>query len=112
MYHIQSLLVDELDNYKGKGNQSIEEHIKEIQDTYKQEDIVVKKLQIIDKGKQRVEEEEVFLYKPYNIDESRLKIPKPHFIQDKINNLNKYIKYMQSPVKTMSFYLPPYYKSI
>ena len=52
-YHIQSLLVDKLDNYKGKGNKYAKEYIKEIQDTYKQEDMVVKMPQNIDKGKQR-----------------------------------------------------------
>ena len=34
------------------------------------------------------------------------------FIQDKINNLNKHMKFLQSPVKTILFYLPPYYKSL
>ena len=52
-YHIQSLLVDKLDNYKEKGNKYAKEYIKEIQDTYKQEDMVVKIPQNIDKGKQR-----------------------------------------------------------
>jgi len=108
-YHIQSLLVDKLDNYKGKGNKYAKEYIKEIQDTYKQEDMVVKMPQNINK---KNKEEEVFLYKPYNVDKPRLKTSKPHFIQDKINNLDKYMKYMQSPVKTMPFYPPPYYKSI
>jgi len=42
-YHIQKLLVDELDNYKGKGNDYVKRHIKEIQDVYKQEDIEIKK---------------------------------------------------------------------
>ena len=34
-YHIQRLLADKLDNYKGKGNNYVEEHIKKIQDVYK-----------------------------------------------------------------------------
>ena len=34
VYCIQTMLVDELDSYKGKGNIYAEEHIKEIQDTY------------------------------------------------------------------------------
>jgi len=34
-YHIQKLLVDELDNCKRKGNEYAKGHIKEIQDTYK-----------------------------------------------------------------------------
>ena len=67
--------------------------------------------QTINKGKQRVEKE-VFLYKPYNVDKSRSKTPKPHFIQDKINNLENYMKYMQLPTKTILFYLLPHYKSL
>ena len=93
MYHIQQLLVDKLNNYKEKENQYAKEHIKKIQDVYKQEDIVMKTSQTTNKVKQRVEKEEVFLYKLYNINKSRSKIPKPHFIQDEINNLEKYIKY-------------------
>ena len=111
-YHIQLLLVDELDNCKGKGNKYAKEHIKEIQDTYKQENIVVKVSQIIDKEKQRVKEEKVFLYKLYNVDEPRPKTSEPHFTQDEVNNLDKYMKYMQSPIKTMPFYPPLYYKSL
>ena len=42
-YHIQQLLVDEFDNCKEKGNEYAEGNIKEIQDTYKQEDIEMKK---------------------------------------------------------------------
>ena len=61
-YHIQWLLVDELDNYKGKGNEYAEGNIKEIQDTYKQEDIEMKK-QEPSKEKQWVQDEEALLYK-------------------------------------------------
>ena len=41
-YYIQKLLADELDNCKGKGNDYAKKHIKEIQDTYKQENIEIK----------------------------------------------------------------------
>ena len=51
-YHIQILLVDELNSCKEKENEYAEEYIKEIQDTYKQEDLVIKTSQVIDKGKQ------------------------------------------------------------
>jgi len=51
-YHIQKLLADKLDNCKGKGNDYAEGHIKEIQDTYAQEDIVMKELE--PKGKQQL----------------------------------------------------------
>jgi len=68
---------------------------------------------IIDKGKQ-IQDKEVFLYKSYDISSksSQYKISEPAFIQDEINNLEKHIKFMQSPVKTIPFYPPPHYKSL
>ncbi len=39
---IQRMLADELDKYKGKENNYAERHIKEIQDIYKQENIIMK----------------------------------------------------------------------
>ena len=42
-YHIQMLLVDKLDNYKGKENKYTKGQIKEIQDVYKQDDQELKK---------------------------------------------------------------------
>ena len=39
-----------------------------------------------------------------------LKIPESTFVQDKVNNLEKYMKFLQAPVKTIPFYLPPHYK--
>jgi len=52
-YHIQKLLVDKLDNCKEKENKYAKGHIKEIQDTYKQEDIEIK-TQESSKGKQQI----------------------------------------------------------
>ena len=100
VYHIQTLLANELDKYKGRGNAYAKEYIKEIQDTYKQEDQRVEQLIIVDKEKKQenqVQDEEVFLYKSYDI-LSKLSKPKAQeltFIQDKIKNLDKYMKYMQ-----------------
>ena len=37
VYHIQTLLVDELDNCKGKENEYTKAHIQEIQEVYKQD---------------------------------------------------------------------------
>ena len=45
VYHIQKLLVDELDNCKGKENDYAKDHIKEIQNSYIQEDIIMKELE-------------------------------------------------------------------
>jgi len=74
-YYIQKLLADELDNCKEKGNKYVEGYIKEIQDTYKQED----EEQDV-KGKQQIQDEEVLLYKPYKVDLPKSKTPKPTFI--------------------------------
>jgi len=70
---------------------------------------------IVNKEQQKedqIQEDEVFLYKLYDIlsKSHRLKIPEPTFIQDKINNLEKHMKFLQSPVKTVPFHTPPYYK--
>ena len=109
VYHIQQLLADELDNCKVKENIYVEEHIKEIQDVYKQENIIMEK-QEPTKGKQQIQDEEVFLYKPYKVNVSRPKTPKPAFIQDKINNLDKYMKFMQVLIQMILFYPPLQYK--
>ena len=88
-YHIQMLLVDKLDNCKGKENMYADRQIKEIQDTHKQKDQEMKKLVVNNKGKQLVQDKEVFLYKPYNISPFRPKTSEPMFIQNKIDNLDK-----------------------
>jgi len=54
---------------------------------------------IVDKGKQkedRIQDEEVFLYKPCNIssESSKPKMLKLTFVQDKVNNLEKYMKFL------------------
>ena len=95
-YYIQKLLVDELDNCKEQGSKYTEGYIREIQDTYKQDNQKMKKL--IENNKRQAQEEEIFLYKPYDIASSRPKTPKSTFIQDEIDNLQKYIKYIQSSV--------------
>ena len=41
VYHIQSLLVDELNRCKGKGNSYTDNYIKEIQDTYMSRSLTV-----------------------------------------------------------------------
>ena len=67
---------------------------------------------IVNKGKQkgdRVQDKKVFLYKSYNIS-SKPKMPEPIFIQDEVNNLERYMHILQSPVKTTPFYPLPYYK--
>ena len=103
-------MVDKLDNCKGKENDYAEKHMKEIQNAYKQEDMEMKELET--KVKQWIQDEEVLLYKPYKVDSLKPKTSEPRVIQDKIDNLDKYMKYMQSPVQTIPFYPPPHYKSL
>ena len=86
VYHIQTLLIDELDQYKEKEDEQVKEHIKIIQayqNTYKE---ALQPIDI-DKGKQTflegvVQDEEVFLYKLYDVlsKSNRLKTPEPVFI--------------------------------
>ena len=57
------MLADELNHYKGKGNKYVDENVWEIQDIYIEEEVQ-------DKGKERVEEEEVILIKPFEVSES------------------------------------------
>jgi len=69
-YHIQVLLTDELDHYKDKEDERIENHIKMIQDTYQESYHSSPQLTTMDKGKQKesvIQVEEVFLYKQYTI---------------------------------------------
>ena len=107
-------MANKLDRCKEKGNAYAKEHIKEIQDIYKQEDQRVEQLIIANKEKQWKQDKEVLFYKLYDISlkSSKPEIPKLMFIQDEIKNLDKYIKYIQSPIKTMLFYPPPHYKFI
>ena len=72
---------------------------------------------IINKEKQKegtVQNEAVFLYKLYNIlifsssETSSL----DKILQNKINNLEKVLKSLQSPIKTIPFLSPNYYKTI
>jgi len=60
----------------------------------------------IDKGKQRegiVQDEDMLLYKLYNIssEHNQLKTSSPVFVQEEIANLEKALKTLQLPVKTI-----------
>jgi len=72
----------------------------------------------IDKGKQKegtIQDERVLLYKPYNIslsNSSEKSSLDTQMIQNKINNLEKTLKILQSSVKTIPFTPPSHYKTI
>ena len=86
-YQIQRMLANKLDVYKGKGNKYVEDNIKEIQELYKIEE---------DKRNQGViEKDKVILIKPYKVSSlSSVTTTKSSFIDDKIKNLIKYMKFV------------------
>ena len=90
------MLADELDVYKGKGNTYIDNNIQEIQKLFKEE---------IGKEDRQIKDEEVILVKPYKISQSKSSttLSTTSFITDKVKNLIKYMKFMQSPIQTRLF---------
>ena len=92
---IQRMLANKLDQYKEKGNKYVDENIQEIQELYIEEEVQ-------DKGKGRVEEEEVILIKPYEALES-ISTKSLRFIDEEIDNLLKYMKFVKSPTQTRIF---------
>jgi len=87
VYQIQRMLTDKLDAYSGRKNQYVDNNIKKIQELYK--DMEQKK----ESRKKRVEDEEVILIKPYEVS-SLLSTMKSSFIDDEVNNLIKYMKFI------------------
>jgi len=99
---VQKMLADELDHYKGRGNDYVDDNIKEIQELY------------IEEGNRKengkVEDEEVILIKPYEV--STTTSSTTSFITDEIDNLAKYMKFVKTPSQTRIFRPPPYYQSL
>ena len=84
-YHIQALLVDELERCKGKREKQVKVHIKEIQEVYQEVSEETHQSIDINKWKQKIDiiqDEEMLLYKLYNIssEDSWPKTPEPMFI--------------------------------
>ena len=100
-YQIQCILADELDNYKRQGNQYIDNNIQEIQELYKEKE------QKKEDGK--VEDKEVILIKLYKVSIST-SITESSFIQDEVENLTKYMKFIHSPMQIQLFKPPPHYQ--
>ena len=106
VFQIQRMLADELDIYKGRINQYVENNIQEIQDLYKGEE------HKIESKKGRVEEEKVILIRLYEVLESTSSTTKSSFIKDKVDNLIKYMKFVQSPTQIRLFKPPPHYQAL
>ena len=81
------MLADELDAYRRKENQYVNDNIQKIQELYKNKE------QGKESNKGRVEDEEVILIKLYKISEST-SLLELSFINDKVENLMKYMKFI------------------
>ena len=104
-FQVQRRLADELDRYKGKGNSYVDENIREIQEIYMEEEV---------KGeKGRIEDEGVILIKPYEVSSSiSISTHSTSFIEDEIENLIKYMKFVKTPTQTRLFRPPAHYQSL
>ena len=89
------MLANKLDHYKGKGNNYVDSNIKEIQELYMNEEIK--------EEKRVVENEEVILVQPYKVSLTTTSSSTTSFISDEIENLTKYMKFMETPSQTRIF---------
>ena len=103
-YQVQCILANKLDAYSGRGNQYIDDNIKEIQKIYKDRE------QTKNTNQGQVEDEEIILIKLYEISSSLS--TKSSFIDDEVNNLLKYMKFICSPTQTRIFQQSLHYQSL
>ena len=104
VFQIQRILADKLDEYKEKENRYVDENIWEIQELYIDEEQK-------EKGKEKIEDEEVILIKPYEVSEL-ISTKSSSFINEEINNLLKYMKLVRLPTQTRIFQPPLHYQSL
>jgi len=97
------MLADELDRYKGRGNEYVETNIKEIQELYTTEE---KKE---DRG--MIENKEVILVQPYEVS-STTSSSTTSFITDEVDNLAKHMKFVKTPAQTRIFRPLPHYQAL
>ena len=102
---IQRMLADELDQYKGKGNKYVDKNIWEIQEVY-----INKEAR---RSEERVEDEEVILIKLYEVSSSTsISTHSTSFIDEEIENLIKYMKFIKTPTQTRLFHPSLHYQSL
>jgi len=82
----------------------VNDNIWEIQELYIEDDQQ-------EKDKEKIEEEEVILIKPYKVSESS-STKSSSFIDEEVNNLIKYMKFIKSSIQTRIFQPPPHYQSL
>jgi len=80
------MLANELDHYKGRGNKYVDNNIQEIQELYVDEEIK--------KEKEKVDDDEVILIKPYKVSTTTSSSSQISFITDEVENLFKYMKFV------------------
>jgi len=104
-FQVQRKLADELDRYKGKGNSYVDANIQEIQELYMEEEAK--------REEGRIEDEEVILIKPYEVSSSTfISTHSTSFIEDEIENLIKYMKFVKTLTQTRLFRPPAHYQSL
>ena len=103
-FQIQRMLADELDQYKGKDNKYVEDNIKEIQELYMNKEIK--------QAQGTIENKEVILVQPYQVESTTTSSSSTSFISDEINNLEKYMKFVKTPSQTRMFQPPPHYQAL
>jgi len=86
-FQIQRMLANKLDRYEGKDNKYMEENIQEIQELYKEEGRK--------EEKERIEDKEVILIKPYKVSTpTSSSMSQTSIITGEVNNLSKYMKFV------------------
>ena len=103
-FQVQRMLADELDHYKGKGNDYVDGNIKEIQELYMNEEAK--------EEKGTVENKEIILVRPYEVSSETMSSSTMSFITDEVENLAKYMKFVKTPSQTRIFRPPPYYQAL
>ena len=97
------MLANELDQYKRKGNRYVEENIREIQELYMNKEEK--------RDERRVEDKEVILIKPYKVSSSiSISTHSTSFIDKKLNNLIKSMKFIKTPTQTRLFHPLAHYQ--
>ena len=83
----------------------MDDNIQKIQELYKNEE------QEKEPNKGRVEDEEIILIKPYKVLES-ISSSESSFINNEVENLMKYMKFIRSPTQTRIFRPSLHYQSL
>ena len=100
-FQIQRILADELDHYKERGNRYVDDNIWEIQKLYMNKETK--------KEEGNVKNKKVILIKLYEVSTTTSSSLQASFITDEVENLLKYMKFVQSPTQTRLFKPPPHY---